>query len=467
VTHQANNEVLAYNTPTTQKNYFRDTSFFLQDTWNIKRRLTLNVGLRYDNFHTYYPVQKSNPNETFSQLFPITTFGASGNLVDWNNVSPRIGVAYDPTGKGSSVIRFGYGMYYIMQGTGLAETANPVGLSGKYYAWTDTNSDGIPQQNEWLPNGANTIPVNAFGGSSTHINSNMSRPYSEEVSAGYEKQIWRDLRVSATYYYRTKRNLIGIQNTAVQESDYVPITTLNGTPITNPITNKPMTLYSFQPADTTKYGAFNFVVTNIPKLNDNAYHGLEFTAVKRLSNKWQILDGFTIQRQKGIYGRGFSDEATGDNFTDPNLDINRNGNYLNLDATYVLKIDSTYDLPWKIGTSVNFQHYTGFPLQPTETFGVPDGNITAAHPNPDVINESVILQPAGIQRLPSVNMLNLRLSREFAVREKWRLIPTVDFFNVTNAQTVIGEVSTFGSSYLFPFSTINPFVTRFGLRVTF
>jgi hypothetical protein len=223
-----------------------------------------------------------------------------------------------------------------------------------------------------------------------------------------------------------------------------------------------MTLFSFQPTDTNKYGAFNFVVTNIPKLNDNAYHGVEFTAVKRLSNKWQILGGFTIQRQKGLFGRGFSDQATGDNFTDPNLDINRSNNYLNLDATYVFKIDSTYELPWRIGTSVNFQHYTGFPLQPTETFGVPDGNSPA-----DVINESVILQPAGLLRLPSVNQLNLRLSREFAIREKWRLTPTVDFFNVTNAQTTIGQVTSFGGSYLFPFSTINPFVTRFGLRFTF
>jgi hypothetical protein len=456
-------QILAYNTPTTQKNYFRDTSFFLQDSWNIKRRLTLNIGLRYDNFFTYYPVQQSNAAETFPQLFPITTFPASGNLVDWNNVSPRIGVAYDPTGKGNSVIRFGYGIYYIMQGTGLAETANPVGLSGKYYAWNAaswTPADGLPPESQWLPNGANTAPVNEFGGSSTHINPNMSRPYSEEVSAGYERQIWRDLRVGGTYYYRTKKNLIGLENTAVTESDYVPVTTLNGNPIINPVTNQALTLYSFQPSNPALYGAFNYVVTNIPLLNNNSYNGVEFTAVKRLTNKWQILAGFTIQRQKGVYGRGFSDEATSDNFTDPNNDINRNNNYLNLDSTYVFKIDGTYELPWKIGTSINFQHYTGYPLQPTETFNIPDGQGVN-------VGESVILQPAGIQRLPGVNMLNLRLSREFILNDRFHLIPTADFFNVTNSQTVIGEVTTIGSNYLYPYSTINPFVTRFGLRFTF
>jgi hypothetical protein len=455
-------QVAAFNTPTTQKNYFRDTSFYVQDTWAIKRRLTLNIGLRYDRFNTYYPTQKSDPKEIFPQLFPIQTYAASGNLVDWNTVSPRIGLAFDVTGRGNSVLRFNYGRYYIMQGTGLAETANPVGLASKTYSWTDLNGDGIPQMNEWLPNGAATVPVGASGGSSTHINTNMSRPYSEQISAGYERQVLGDLRVGVTYYYRTKKNLIGIENTAVSPSDYVPIATLGGAPIVNPVTGQPLTLYSFQPTNPAKFGAFNFVVTNIPKLDDNAYNGLEFTAVKRLSHKWQVLGGFTIQRQKGIYGRGFSDQATSDNFTDPNNDINRNNNYLNLDATYVFKLDSIYELPWKIGTSVNFQHYTGFPLQPTDTFSIPDSNSP-----PDVINESVILQPAGKLRLPSVNMLNLRLSREVVFNERWHLIPTVDFFNVTNAQTVIGEVTTIGSSYLFPFSTINPFVTRFGLRFTF
>src|ERR1700722_11377773 len=112
-------QVLAYNTPTTQKNYFRETSFYVQDAWRIKPRLTLNLGLRYDNFYTYYPAQKSDPNETFPQLFPITTYPASGNLVDWNTVSPRIGLIFDVTGKGDSVVRFSYRLYYIMHGTRL------------------------------------------------------------------------------------------------------------------------------------------------------------------------------------------------------------------------------------------------------------------------------------------------------------------------------------------------------------
>jgi hypothetical protein len=272
--------------------------------------------------------------------------------------------------------------------------------------------------------------------------------------------VWRDLSLSATYYYRSKKNQIGLENTAVSEADYVPVTTIGGAPITNGVTGAALTLFSFQPTDPTKFGAFNFLVTNIPKLDDNAYHGVEFTAVKRLSHKWQILGGFTVQRQKGLYARASSDDAFSDNFTDPNLDINRKDNYLNSDATYIFKVDSSYELPFKLATSVNFQHYTGFPLQPTQTFGVPNGE-------GDVVSETVILQPAGVQRLPSVNLLNLRLARDFTFSDRYHLIPTVDFFNVTNAQTVIGQVSTFGPSYLFPFSTINPFVTRLGLRFTF
>lgn len=449
-------DVIAYDTPFTEKTYFRDSSAYVQDAWTIRKRLTLNLGIRYDRFTSYYPKQAPSPNLTFPDLFPAPpggAFPASGNLVDWNNISPRVGLALDVTGKGTSVVRFSYGRFYKMEGTGLVEQVNPVGFAGQIYKWTDTNGDGVPQPSEWK-NPANLL--GSFGGTSTHIDPHMSRPYSDEISISYEKAMWRDLRVSASYYYRTKKNLVGLKNLAALPSDYTAITMLNGQPITNPVTGQPLTLYNLNPA---LVGQSNVLLTNLSLLDDNAYHGVELDAVKRMSNHWQLLTGFTIQRQKGVYCcNGSSDDAlTGtDNVNDPNLNINRRNNYLNNDATYVFKVDSTYELPWKISSSVNFQHYTGFPFQPQGVF-------TGLNQN----SETVILQPAGIQRLPSVNLLNVRLSRKFVLNERWHVEPLVDLFNLTNAQTVVSEVQTFGPNYKFPTNTINPFLARFGLRFDF
>jgi hypothetical protein len=170
----------------------------------------------------------------------------------------------------------------------------------------------------------------------------MSRPYSDEFNVTFEKQVWRDLRVSAAYYYRTKKNLVGLKNLAQPTSDYSPITTLNGQPITNGVTGQPLTLFTLNTAPPTP----NILLTNISELDDNTYHGVEFDAVKRMSNHWQVLAGFTVQRQKGVFCcAGFSDDALNDDFNDPNRDINRRNNYLNNDATYVFKVDSSYELP--------------------------------------------------------------------------------------------------------------------------
>jgi Carboxypeptidase regulatory-like domain/TonB dependent receptor len=445
-------DVVAFDTPFTEKDYFHDTGVYVQDAWTIKQRLTLNLGLRYDRFISFYPKQSTASNLTFPQLFPPTTYPASGNLVDWNNVSPRVGLAFDVTGKGTSVVRFSYGRFYKMQGTQLLEAVNPVGFASKTFTWNDANHDGIPQTSEWL-NPANLIAQT--GGTTTHIDPHMSRPYSDEFSASYEKQLWRDLRVSAAYYYRVKRNLIGLKNLAAPTADYTPITTLNGQPIVNGVTGQPMTIYNLALADK---GLSNILMTNISELNNNSYNGVEFTGVKRMSNRWQLLAGFTVQRQKGDWYLGFSDDALLDDFNNPNFDINRKNNYLNMDSTYVFKIDSTYDLPWKFSTSVNFQHYTGFPVQPTEVFSGPELNQNSV---------AVILQPAGIKRYPSVNLLNLRISREFSVRDRFKIQPLIDLFNLTNSQTVVSENTVFSGTYLRPSNTVNPFLARIGLRVNF
>ena len=443
-------EVQVYNTPFSEYTYFKDASIFLQDSWTIMRRLTLNLGVRYDRFTSYYPDETTSQNPDWPQLFPVTKFPASGNLVEWNNVSPRIGVAYDFTGNGNSVIRFGYGRYYLMEGTQLVEAVNPNGLSSRTYLWDGSSANGIPTG--FLDP---SKLIGQTGGIVTHIDPNLKHPYSTQISVGFQKLVWRDLVVGATYYHRDKADLLGRENLAYTPADFTAITALNGKSIVNPLTNQPLTLYSLSPA---LVGKSNYLVTNIPALNNNNYNGVEFSANKRLSHRWQLLAGFTIQREKGTYFYGSSDEALSDDFNNPNFDINRKNAYLNLDSTYVFKVDSTYQLPFGISTSVNFQHYTGFPILPTQVFSGPELAQKTV---------SVILQPAGVSRLPSVNLLDLRIARSFVFKDRYRLEPLVDLFNLTNSQTVVSEVTSYGPSYLRPSNTVNPFIARIGMKFNF
>jgi hypothetical protein len=447
-------DVFVYNAPLTVKTYMNDGSFYIQDAWTVKRRLTLNLGLRYDRFTTHFPAQNIAQSPFWPSVFPAQQFAASGNIVDWNNVTPRLGVAWDLGGKGTQVVRASYGRYNLMEGTQLGEAVNPVGLSFVEYNWSGAvDANGVPT------GFLGTTPIGRSGGAFTHIDPNLSRPYSDEISVSYERQMWQDLHVAVAYYYRHKGNLIGQLNTAVPATDYAPITTLGGQPIVNGLTNQPLTLFN----QTTAIGQTSNLVTNIPALDTNRYDGLEFTATKRLSHKFMLLAGFTIQSQKGVYGNGGADEALSDNFNDPNLNINRQNNVLNMDSTYVFKVDGTYELPWKFSSSVNFQHYTGFPIRPTETFSSPDLGQGS---------ETIALLPAGQVRYPSVNLLNLRIAREFVIRDRFRIEPILDLFNITNAQTVVSVNSAFPQTggpgaYLEPSNTVNPFLARIGLKVSF
>ena len=110
---------------------------FLADDWRITPRLTLNLGLRYD---ISLPIKDANDqiaNFLPSQggLIQVGKGVGSPYATDWNNVSPRLGVAWDVFGTGKTVLRAGGAIIYeqptireFIDRGGLNE--NPSGLPG-------------------------------------------------------------------------------------------------------------------------------------------------------------------------------------------------------------------------------------------------------------------------------------------------------------------------------------------------
>jgi len=454
-------EVIAYNTPVNVRSIYHETAAYAQDSVTIKRKLTLNLGVRYDHFNTFYPKQTS-PAATFPDLFTQRTFAQSPNIATWNTFRPRLGGAYDLTGSGKSVIRVFFGQFDILEGAELAEQINPNGLGTQVYSWNDTNGDGIPQESEWkLPGNL----LGASGGVVTKVDPHLKRPYSNQINVGYEQQVFSNVKIGINYYFRNLKNEYAERNLAIPASEYFTRSVdLEGNPFINPITGKAVTLYDVPSGDV---GLSNYLITNISELNTNHYNGVELTVQKRMSKGWQVLAGYTIQQQKGTYRRGLTDD-----FNNPNNEINRANANLNYDATQMFKVLSDYSLPKLFSIGLNFQHYTGYPLDPnngppTAVFGPRIDDEGVQHARLNLGQVAIVGEQIGKIRLPNVNIVNLRLSRPTHFGDRFTLEPIADMFNLGNANTVISEVPTAGAVFEKPTNQLNPFVARFGLRFSF
>lgn len=83
-------------------------AWFLQDSWRISPRFTLNYGVRYDV--ELIPI--FTPATALNQAAEPALHIVEGIPVDRNNWAPRVAIAWDPRGKGSTIIRAGYGIFY-------------------------------------------------------------------------------------------------------------------------------------------------------------------------------------------------------------------------------------------------------------------------------------------------------------------------------------------------------------------
>ena len=101
--------------PHIANNYF---GFYAQDDWRVTRKLTLNLGLRWEydtNLTGTDPTHDPCPNLTTQPTQPCVWLAGVIDIrrhPDTKDFGPRVGFAYDPFGRGRSVIRGGYGLYY-------------------------------------------------------------------------------------------------------------------------------------------------------------------------------------------------------------------------------------------------------------------------------------------------------------------------------------------------------------------
>ena len=101
-----------------------ENGFFAQDDFRVTRRLTLNLGLRYDVLT--WPVEVDNRQANFDLTTgALVVAGSNGSLRtsipnDYHDFGPRLGFAYQLTGDGKTVLRGGYGLFYFIDRGGIS-----------------------------------------------------------------------------------------------------------------------------------------------------------------------------------------------------------------------------------------------------------------------------------------------------------------------------------------------------------
>jgi hypothetical protein len=438
-------QVREYNTPTDALNVDKVFGLFLQDSWHAGSRLTINLGFRYDHNVGTLPA-----NSTPGGLFVPAKSIPESSPIKQNIAVWRTGLVFDATGDGHTALKASYSRYGLQVGIDRVLNVNPLQNDFQTCTWTDPNNDRIAQLSEISQCGG-------YAGLTSHYASSTGPnwPYSDEVTAGVEREVMKNMRVGAMYYYRTNRNQIGVRNVAVPTSAYTPAT-VNVPNGPNGATTATVFVLS-----QSFFGLQDNVVDNQPYL-DTKYQGVEFTANKRLSNHWQMVAGFTVGKNTGGLNNGGANSgqsATVD-LNDPNNTLYSNGIVGN-DSKTAFRLSGSYQAPWAILFAGSLISNTGFPI--VSTYAVPRTSVPIATPR---ATQTVFLSQRGDERLPTVTLIDLRISRAFRFGPR-SIVPQMDIYNLTNRYTPVGINTGVGGVYQQPSAFVAPRIIRIGFAVNF
>ncbi|MBY0502313.1 MAG: carboxypeptidase regulatory-like domain-containing protein [Bryobacteraceae bacterium] len=189
------------------------TGFYFQDDWKVTPKLTVNLGLRYDLFPAIYErvnklsswdprtntIRVAGGREAFLSptgqllLRDRPDVGRTIYKTDYNNISPRIGFAYRPFGKTSTVIRAGFGSFYNMQSAGNGIT--PLSRSSPFREAQIAGPFSAPT----IPDLANMFTATSSTPVAPGIQEDIKTGYINQWSFGVQRELARNLVLDVSY----------------------------------------------------------------------------------------------------------------------------------------------------------------------------------------------------------------------------------------------------------------------------
>lgn len=399
-------DVTLFATPFFTKTAVDVTALYAQDSYSIGR-LTVTGGVRWERLEGYLPEQSSPASRWFPSL--NRAFPAQRDLILWHTAGPRLSAAYDLTGNGRTALKAAVGRYYYIISTGgVLDTANPNSNYSERYTWNDLNGDL-----RFQPGEQSGVPVISQANPGTiSFDPNYRRPYTDEYTGGLDREVLPALRVSAVYTYRREKYP---QATSDPANPYATTLSTRADAGRDGVagTSDDTTFVFYDRLSTASLTYFTNDPTSL-----QTYKGLEITATKRMSNRWQLLAGYTFSRTR-ITGVSVS--------TNPNTLLNAEGPVTGQlgDRPHQFKLTGTYVLPWHgVGLAGNFNSQSGIAVTRQVSTALSVGGTT-------VIN----VEPLGSHRLDRRTTADLRVFKSFAWGHR-NLETSVDFNNIANVNTV-------------------------------
>lgn len=442
-------EIQTFNFPIYQPNRSRNVNVYASDRWEIGKRMTVNVGIRFDRDHAYIP--------------PLTKvqgqFGGSGTFPQFegntfNTISPRTAIAYDLTGDGKTVIKGTWSQY-----GGAAPSAAPYSLAGvtaTTYRFHDLNHDGMyePGEVNLDLNGLDFLSITGNGVSTNIFNPGLKRSHTDEVTAVFDRELMANMAAHIVYVYRRDVGLPTTINALRPYSAYnIPITRRDPGPdgiLGTADDGAPVTIWDFDPAFRGAAFVGNEVV-NRPDDRSDHYNTIEFTLAKRTSSRWGVQTS-VLTTKNYVYAVGIPQSP--------------NDDYFPIDQTWnwVYKINGSYQLPYDVVFSGLFDVQPGIRGQRTYVFRAADPSGGPALKQQSTV--TLRLSNVGDYVGPTRASANLRLAKLVKFnRLETRL--SVDLLNAFNSNAFWAMTFVSGPTFGYGTAFTNPRTLQFGASIDF